>query len=446
MAPPADLSLTTSLQAARPGHNTAVFGRTRPHINPVSVAAAAAARPPHRHTTTTDTTTTTTRAQVSASPESTRVSPVTATDTPTETGSDIFSYRPRSGFNRLSLKANRKRKAAAAAASSASSANTNEILPSAEHQPGPLKSVKRARLDSSADLKTELKTGFNSELKTKLKTGKGDNTMMNGHNLHGHSANGVSHSKESSRFSLLDSMSKNTTSMGGIQPPVASLANLGNTCFLNSVLYTLRFTPGFLHSLHHLVCDLGLQTATPGPGSGATSNGKKKNHSGNGGNGSGNGNGSIADAETELVHDVVDQLHDLFKNMSCTDDSVSDHGTTLGGSNSSGSREPIPPNSFLQAVGKLNPMFEGNQQQDAHELLVTVLNTLQDIKIPAPSPAPNWASDGHANGVDAVDSAEPPPVVAASQKKSSKKKSGKSIFYGGSQNNSLLVNVSNGLR
>ena len=32
---------------------------------------------------------------------------------------------------------------------------------------------------------------------------------------------------------------------------------------------------------------------------------------------------------------------------------------------------------LFQAVGKLNPMFEGNQQQDAHELLVTVLNTLQ---------------------------------------------------------------------
>jgi ubiquitin carboxyl-terminal hydrolase 1 len=41
-------------------------------------------------------------------------------------------------------------------------------------------------------------------------------------------------------------------------PPLSSLCNLGNTCFLNSVLYTLRFTPGFLHSLHHMVHDLGL--------------------------------------------------------------------------------------------------------------------------------------------------------------------------------------------
>ena len=29
-------------------------------------------------------------------------------------------------------------------------------------------------------------------------------------------------------------------------------------------------------------------------------------------------------------------------------------------------------------------MFECNQQQDAHELLVTVLNTLKDIKMPVP--------------------------------------------------------------
>lgn len=39
---------------------------------------------------------------------------------------------------------------------------------------------------------------------------------------------------------------------------LATLCNLGNTCFLNSVLYTLRFTPSFLHNLHHLSTDLSL--------------------------------------------------------------------------------------------------------------------------------------------------------------------------------------------
>lgn len=37
--------------------------------------------------------------------------------------------------------------------------------------------------------------------------------------------------------------------------PVASLLNVGNTCFLNSVLYTLRYAPSFLHKLHHLNSD-----------------------------------------------------------------------------------------------------------------------------------------------------------------------------------------------
>ena len=53
------------------------------------------------------------------------------------------------------------------------------------------------------------------------------------------------------------------------------------------------------------------------------------------------------ESETTRTLDVVDQLHDLFRNMPIFDETPESN------------REPIPPNNFLQAVGKLNPMFEG---------------------------------------------------------------------------------------
>jgi hypothetical protein len=53
------------------------------------------------------------------------------------------------------------------------------------------------------------------------------------------------------------------------------------------------------------------------------------------------------ESETTRTLDVVDQLHDLFRNMSVFDETPESN------------REPIPPNNFLQAIGKLNPMFEG---------------------------------------------------------------------------------------
>ena len=60
----------------------------------------------------------------------------------------------------------------------------------------------------------------------------------------------------------------------------------------------------------------------------------------------------VPDAETELVHDVVDQLHDLFRNMSCTDGDPESSGATQNSSSAANGgsvpRDPIAPNSFLQ--------------------------------------------------------------------------------------------------
>jgi len=135
----------------------------------------------------------------------------------------------------------------------------------------------------------------------------------------------------------------------GPAPGIASLANLGNTCFLNSVLYTLRFTPGFCHSLHHLQQDLA-----------------------------GVGEAAARDTEQECLLDVISHLHHLFQKL-CSSDSE-------GGGEP---REPVLPSALLHSIGRLCPLFEGNQQQDAHELLVTLLTSLQDVRLPdCPPPDP----------------------------------------------------------
>ena len=88
--------------------------------------------------------------------------------------------------------------------------------------------------------------------------------MINGHNnklLESRYQSTISQNNGNNQMhSNVSIASQQTTGnkVSNVPPPIASLSNLGNTCFLNSVLYTLRFTPGFLHSLHHLVNDLGL--------------------------------------------------------------------------------------------------------------------------------------------------------------------------------------------
>lgn len=278
-----------------------------------------------------------------------------------------------------------------------------------------------------------------------------NNSNMNHLSHHPHGAmglgpagsNSIKHNVEqgergSSKFS--SGTSSASASLSSRAPSIASLCNLGNTCFLNSVLYTLRFTPGFLHNLHHLASDISHFNRAKRESSALLSKTGKSKSSGSLQNGhsltSVNGHSpaitsNIYDSEElELVVEVIDQLHDLFKTLSNTDEGAK-------------TRDPIAPSSFLTAVGRLNPLFEGNQQQDAHELLVMILTILEDIKIPQEPSSNDMQSSSssslsNTNLSSALSSQEIPHQLSSSlskappipEKKSKAKKSGKFLPNG----------------
>ncbi|KAK0168242.1 hypothetical protein PV327_002066 [Microctonus hyperodae] len=151
---------------------------------------------------------------------------------------------------------------------------------------------------------------------------------------------------------------------------IATLCNLGNTCFLNSVIYTLRFAPSFLHNLHHLATDLSnlndkqLQTKVKSSSLGRT--GVSLTSSGNRSWSSKDLSAlsGIGELNKPRIQVATEKLHELF--------------VALRLSEARDSCEPYQPDAFLQALRDVNPIFEGNQQQDAHELLVCLLDNIRE--------------------------------------------------------------------
>lgn len=156
-------------------------------------------------------------------------------------------------------------------------------------------------------------------------------------------------------------------------PPVATLLNLGNTCFLNSVLYTLRFTPGFAHLLHHLAADLADKKLL----STIATNERKIGFLSSGSPGlrtkslsslcpsSNDENILPIDPIKRKTLVLTERLHELLQTL---------HNAEQKGDLS----EPFQADAFLQALREVNPLFQGNQQQDAHELLVCFLDYLRE--------------------------------------------------------------------
>ena len=168
-------------------------------------------------------------------------------------------------------------------------------------------------------------------------------------------------------------LEQNSNEKATLQPPVATLLNLGNTCFLNSVLYTLRFTPGFAHLLHHLASDLTEKRLLLSLGAnerkmGFLSSGspalRTKSLSSLTSNSVEEHNVQIDPTKRKTLV-LTERLHELLQ-------------TLHNAEQKSDLNEPFQADAFLQALREVNPLFQGNQQQDAHELLVCSLDYLRE--------------------------------------------------------------------
>ena len=206
-------------------------------------------------------------------------------------------------------------------------------------------------------------------------------------------------------------------------PPVATLLNLGNTCFLNSVLYTLRFTPGFAHLLHHLATDLNdkkllssmgfserkigfLSSGSPGLRTKSLSSLSPSNDD----------SGIQVDGVNRKILVLTERLHELLQTL---------HNAEQKGDLS----EPFQADAFLQALREVNPLFQGNQQQDAHELLVCFLDYLREAcqlvdKIQAKSISEGATAASGITDQNAGDSSS----LKRGKQNSDKKKKGRKIF------------------
>uniref|UniRef100_T1JFF1 USP domain-containing protein n=1 Tax=Strigamia maritima TaxID=126957 RepID=T1JFF1_STRMM len=155
---------------------------------------------------------------------------------------------------------------------------------------------------------------------------------------HGIGENDVNHVKnEEFNKKLIDHSNSSA-------PGFAGLANLGNTCFMNTVINVLRYSPGFAAYLHNL-CQLIAIVK----------------HSTN--------------DFIPLCWELVSQLHKVFSSLSDVE-----KRTLKKEKDYVGDKMIIYPQELLSILRQLNPLFDGNYQHDAHELLCCLLNYVREAE------------------------------------------------------------------
>ncbi|XP_054747830.1 pneumococcal serine-rich repeat protein [Anastrepha obliqua] len=197
-------------------------------------------------------------------------------------------------------------------------------------------------------------------------------------------------------------------------PSMATLCNIGNTCYLNSVVYTLRFAPQFLHNLHHLIVDLSsiqqciarqraAKSSSLGRGISAVQLENARSWSSKdlaaleqnalmnvGVGGVGGCGGGIGQKSSHQM--LTERLHELYQCL---------HRNELAEST-----EPFHADTLLHAVQDVNAIFEGNQQQDAHEFLMCLLNSIREtcqLLIKAIGEYPDLIMNGYIRNPDELD-------------------------------------------
>ncbi|XP_005178106.1 serine-rich adhesin for platelets [Musca domestica] len=223
--------------------------------------------------------------------------------------------------------------------------------------------------------------------------------MTNAYYLTGNSGSGIAGSSSASSAAAAALLGNG----GGVgialnhAPTMGTLCNIGNTCYLNSVVYTLRFAPQFLHNLHHLLTDLNAlqqniararsKSSSLGRGISAVHIENARSWSSKdlasmeqyaGSNAAPNpivnastpssgpsSSSALSQVTQKSSHQILtEKLHELYQ--------------SLYRNEMSESMEPYHADTLLHAIQDVSSIFEGNQQQDAHEFLMCLLNSIRE--------------------------------------------------------------------